>query len=488
MKLLNTGICALALVAGGLATTTPVLAQTRAASLHAGELEVPVNKSKVVTADRPIARAMIGSSDVADVLPLSERSIYVLGKKFGTTSLTLYDRSNRVIAVMDISVGPDVEGLRTQLGELIPGQQIEARLSNGSVLLTGMVNDTGAAARAADLAKGFAGDKVINMISLGGSQQVMLEVRFAEVSRQAGEQLGLRSSGASSDGSFRGVLGDASSAPGRDAFTTNSSPLLGAVSNSFGILSKSFSIGSVNIDTTLDAMEKRGLSKTLAEPTLIALSGERASFLAGGEFPIPVAQSSSTAGSSGNAITVEFKSFGVSLGFTPTVLADKVISLLVEPEVSSLDPSASVSVNGLVIPGLKTRRASTTVELRDGESFAIAGLLSRDFQTTVRQFPLLGSIPVIGALFRSSGFSKGETELLIVVTPHLAQPLKPGQVRLPTDRIADPKASDVLMDGEGYHPRPLPPQPGARAPESTPVPGAVTPGEAEKPKDSHYEY
>jgi len=379
MKLLHTGICALALVAGGLATATPALAQTRdalprAASLHAGELEVPVNKSKVVTAYRAIARAMIGSSDVADVLPLSERSIYVLGKKFGTTSLTLYDRNNRVIAVMDVNVGPDVEGLRKQLGELIPGQNIEARLSNGSVLLTGLVNDAGAAARAANLAKGFAGDKVINMISLGGSQQVMLEVRFAEVTRQAGEQLGLRTSASSRDGTFRGVLGDASSSPGRDAFTTDSSPVLGAVTNSFGILSKSFSIGSVDLDMTLDALEKRGLSKTLAEPTLVALSGERASFLAGGEFPIPVAQSGTTGGTTtgnqGSAITVEFKSFGVSLGFTPTVLADKVISLLVEPEVSSLDPSASVSINGLVIPGLKTRRASTTVELRDGESFA----------------------------------------------------------------------------------------------------------------------
>jgi len=142
---------------------------------------------------------------------------------------------------------------------------------------------------------------------------------------------------------------------------------------------------------------------------------------------------------------------------------------------------------------LKTRRASTTVELRDGESFAIAGLLSKDFQTTVRQFPLLGSIPVIGALFRSSGFSKGETELLIVVTPHLAQPLKPGQVRLPTDRIGDPKASDVLMDGEGYHPKPLPPQPGARAPASPPVPGAnsASPADtspADRPKEQQYEY
>ncbi|MFC3174032.1 type II and III secretion system protein family protein [Novosphingobium bradum] len=494
MKFLNSGICALALVATG-ATAAPALAEAARPQVplppiarHAGELEVAVHKSQVVTADRPIARAMIGSAEVADVLPLSDRSIYVLGKQFGTTSLTLYDRQNRVIAVMDVAVGPDVDGLRRQLGELLPGQGIDARLMNGSVLLTGMVHDAGAAARAAELAKGFAGDKVINMLTVGGSQQIMLEVRFAEVTRQAGEQLGLRGIGVARDGRFGVVLGSGSAVtPGGGSLLNNGAAapglVLGGVADTFGALTKSFTIGSVSIDATLDALEKRGLSKTLAEPTLVALSGERASFLAGGEFPIPVAQTgTSTAGTS--AISVEFKSFGVSLGFTPTVLADNVISLVVEPEVSSLDPSASVSVGGLVIPGLRTRRASTTIELRDGESFAIAGLLSRDFQTTVRQFPLLGSIPIIGTLFRSSGFSKGETELLIVVTPHLVAPLRPGQVRLPTDRIADPKATDVLIDGEGYHPRALPPQAGAPAPAAPPAPASAP----AQPKEQGYEF
>ena len=183
-------------------------------------------------------------------------------------------------------------------------------------------------------------------------------------------------------------------------------------------------------------------------------------------------------------MTIEYKSFGVSLGFTPTVLADKVISLLVEPEVSSLDPSASVSVNGIVVPGLQTRRASTTVELRDGESFAIAGLLRRDFQTTVRQVPLLGSIPILGALFRSSGFQKGETELLIVVTPRLVAPLRPEQVRLPTDRIEDPRAVDVLIDGEGYRPKALKPVPGVSA-ATTGTPAADAPAQE---KEKGYEF
>jgi pilus assembly protein CpaC len=471
MKALAASLAAIAAVAAAMAAT-PAAAQYSDAALHAGSLEVPVNKSQVVTADRAIARAMIGNPAIADVLPISERSVYVLGKTFGTTSLTLYDRANRVIAVMDIEVGPDVEGLKTQLAQLVPGQPVEARISAGSILLSGMVSDPGAADRAFQLARAYAGDKVINLISIGGSQQVMLEVRFAEINRQIGEKLGVSGFGASRGGSFTGAVGEGA------AYDSVNGLRLGAIADSFGIFNKSFTIGSLGIDATLEALERKGLAKTLAEPTLVALSGEKASFLAGGEFPIPVLQGNSTTGG-GNGITVEFKPFGVSLGFTPTVLGDRVISMIIEPEVSSIDPSASITVNGLVVPGLQTRRASTTVELRDGESFAIAGLLRRDFQTTVRQLPLLGSIPIIGSLFRSSSFQKGETELLIVITPRLVAPIRPEQVRLPTDRIGDPQPADVLLNGDGYRVKALPPQPGAvpgagadAAPASAPPPAA----------------
>lgn len=452
MKSARTLLAALAL-ASSTCLATPAFAQDQ--GIHAGTIEVPVNKSQVVSADRAIARAMIGNAEIADVVPISERSVYVLGKAFGTTSLTLYDRTNRVIAVMDVEVGPDVEGLRTQMADLVPGQLIEARISAGNLLLTGMVNDPGAANRAAQLAKAYAGDNVINLITVGGSQQVMLEVKFAEINRQMGERLQVSGFGLSDGGTFRGALGEGASLDAENGLR------LGAIADAFGIFSKAFSIGSLNLDATLDLLERKGLSKTLAEPTLVALSGERASFLAGGEFPVPVLQSSGGGGGGGTGITVEFKPFGVSLAFTPTVLGDKVISLIVEPEVSSIDPSASVTVNGLVVPGLQTRRASTTVELRDGESFAIAGLLRSDYQTTVRQLPLLGNIPILGALFRSSSFQKGETELLIVITPRLVAPLRPSQVRLPTDRIADPQPIDVLTTGDSYRPVPLPPIAGA---------------------------
>lgn len=458
MARIKTPLAAIALALAGTAlapsaATAQVYGQG-GANIHAGTVDIAVNKSQVLTADTAIDRAMIGNEEIADILPVSSNSIYVLGKAVGTTSLTLYDRSNRVIAVMDISVGPDVAGLREQMGQLMPGQPVESRVSNGAIVLSGTVSDAGAASRAMQLARAYAPeDKIVNMMTLGGSQQVMLEVRFAEVSRNLGKELG--------SSIFFGNGNDVQGAIGGGAGNLPDGNLrLDTITGSFGVIRGIFGdVFGLTVDATLDALEEKGLAKTLAEPTLIALSGETASFLAGGEFPIPVVQSGGGAGQDGNnSITVEFKPFGVSLGFTPTVLSDKVINLVVEPEVSSIDETASININGLQIPGLQTRRASTVLELRDGESFAIAGLLQRDFSTTVNQVPLLGSIPIIGSLFRSSSFQKGETELLIIVTPRLVAPIKPEQVRLPTDRIYDPSEADVLLlDGEGYKPRPLEP-------------------------------
>ena len=417
------------------------------AGLHAGQLDVPLNKSQVLTVDRPFGKAMIGSDEIADIMPITNRSLYVLGKKMGTTSLTIYDNNNNVISVVDVAVGPDIVSLRRQLSELIPGEPIGAKISNEAVILTGIVSNGPAIDRAIQLAKSYAGDKVINMMSVGASQQVMLEVRFSEISRQTGKQIGLSGFGFSDGGSFGAAVGNGA---GLVPDATGGGVLrLDSITGSFGVFRKAFDIAGLNIDAVLDALERKGLVKTLANPTLVALSGETASFLAGGEFPVPVSQGNNGGGGGNNgSITVEFKPFGVSLAFTPTVLADGVINLAVEPEVSSIDPSASITVNGLVIPGLQTRRANTVLELRDGESFALAGLIRKDFQTTVRQVPLLGSIPIIGSLFRSSGFQKGETELVIVVTPRLVQPIKAGApVALPTDRVQNPNELDLFLMG-----------------------------------------
>jgi pilus assembly protein CpaC len=400
----------------------------------------------------------------------------------GTTSLTLYDAAGRVIAVMDVAVGPDVEGLQAQLHDILPGEPVQARISNESILLTGLVNDPGAVARAVQLAKAYAGDKVINLLSVGSSQQVMLEVRFAEVNRSNGMELGLGGFLADSSGSLGAAVGGgAQLVPGANGTGVLQ---LSAITGQFGILRKSFSIGGVGIDGIINGLETKGMAKTLAQPTLVALSGERASFLAGGEFPVPVAQAGN--GGNGTAVTVEFKPFGVSLGFTPTVLGDRTINLLVEPEVSAIDPAASFSLGNLTIPGLRTRRASTTVQLRDGESFAIAGLLSKDFQTTVDQVPVLGSLPIIGTLFRSTNFKKGETELLIVVTPRLVAPIKPEQVRLPTDGVKDPSQIEAILLGEPYHQQELPAA-GASAPGPAASAGPI-PEAAKSSKDKNYAY
>lgn len=458
---------AAALVAVTAATGSLAPAPAHAQALHAGTLEVPLNKSEIVSADATIAKAMIGNDEIADVLPVSSRSLYVLGKKMGTTSLSLYDSAGRVISVMDIAVGPDVAGLSDQIRRYIPGETIEAHIANDAVVLSGTVNDPGAAARAAQIAQTYAGEKVVNLISVGSSQQVMLEVRFAEVNRSTGFEVGASAFG--EKGSFQGVIGSGSQlVPGTDGTGVMQ---LSAITNTFGIFRKQFTIGGLNIDAILNTLETKGLAKTLAQPTLLSLSGEKASFLAGGEFPVPVVQGNGGGGgANGNngtsGITVEFKPFGVSLGFTPTVLGDRTINLLVEPEVSAIDPTASLQVNGITIPGLRTRRASTTLELRDGESFAIAGLLSRDFKTSVSQLPILGSLPIIGSLFKSSSYEKGETELLIVVTPHLVAPIKPSQVRLPTDQITDPTAAETIFMPNGATRKKLEPVP----PSTTPAP------------------
>ncbi|MDE1918787.1 MAG: type II and III secretion system protein family protein [Sphingomonadales bacterium] len=464
------GVMAVALTAGpamAQSAAAPVATSLASASLHAGMLEVPLHKSQVVTADRPIARAMIGADDIADIMPLNDRSVYVLGKKMGTTSLSFYDAQGRVISVVDVAVGPDVDGLRGQLASFIPDERIDARISNEAVVLSGTVNNPAAIDRAVQLAKTYAGDKVVNLISLGSSQQVMLEVRFAEVAHTIGKDVGVSSGVTSNSGRFSAVTGQGAS------LTPDANGLgqlgISAITGAYGIVAQKFSIGGLTLQGYLNGLESKGLAKTLAQPTLVALSGEKASFLAGGEFPIPVAQSASlgTGSANSSAITVEFKQFGVSLGFTPTVLGDRTINLIVEPEVSQLDPSASITLNGISIPGLKTRRASTTLELRDGESFAIAGLLQRDFKTTVDQMPLLGSIPILGALFRSTSFQRGDTELLIVVTAHLVAPIRPSQVRLPTDRVNDPNEFDSILMGQPFHPKGQAPAAGA-----SPTPGA----------------
>jgi pilus assembly protein CpaC len=479
-------LCAAA--GGALLAAQPALAQVSVATgVGAGELDVPVNKSQVLKSDQPYTRALIGNPDIADIVPISDTAVYVLGKKTGTTSLTLYDR-DRLIAVVDIVVGPDVTTLKRQLSELLPGDDVAVRMSNDSVILEGMVRNAVDSDRAVQIADTYAPGKVVNLLSLGSAQQVMLDVRFAEVKRSALQQLGLSWGILGGNGKLNGVIGNGAqthSITDENGNVTNTQLLLGGISDSFAIISRTFRAFGANFNVTLDALENKGAITTLAEPTLVALSGETASFLAGGEFPIPVAQSGAGNGS-GTAISVEFKPFGVSLAFTPTVLADGVINMVVAPEVSSIDPTASITINNLVIPGLQTRRAKTTVEIRDGESFAMAGLLRKDFQDTVRQVPLLSSIPIIGSLFRSTQFQHDETELVIIVTPHLVRPVPEGTLKAPTDLAGPPNEADLLINGRTDTGVPPSSRPFVTTAPPPPPPPPVTGGMAEK-KPSGFE-
>ena len=408
----------------------PVLVEHGSSQVPGGGqvLKMVNGRSRVLTFDRLVAQAMVGDPAVADVVPLAGDAVYVVAKRMGATNLTFYDVEHRLIAMIDVSVGPDAASLTQQIAVAMPGEHVVATALGESFLLGGEVSSSVAAARIVALAQTFSPVSIVDTMTMSSPQQVMLDVRFSEMRRSTVANLGIRAIAVSNKGNFTGVTGDA--------------PAL----NSFGAITGSFGIGALNINLTLDALEQKGLVKTLAQPNLIAMSGESASFLAGGEFPVPVASAAAT-GTGVPTVTIAFKEFGVSLKFLPTVLAGGIINLVVAPEVSSIDPNASIVLNGISIPGLQTRKAKTTLEMHDGESFAIAGLLRSDFTDQARQMPLLGNIPILGALFRSTSFNRGETELVIIVTPHIVRPVSGVAIKLPTDAVLTPRGDDLFLKG-----------------------------------------
>ena len=416
------GLAFAGLLLAGAAVLTPADAFAQARE----ELIVPAGQSEVLDVGARYTDLMIADPDVADVLPLSDRSIYVVGKKPGTTALSIYGPGKRLLSVAMITVGANSSGLKQRLYDILPGETgIAVTPSGDSLVLSGPVSSGARLQQALALAETFAPGKVVNMMSVQGSQQVMLTVRFVEVERNIAKGLRLNVETHNID----------TSRP----FISTGDTIGGVLLDSFGLGQLRFRHGDVDLDILFDALEERGLAKTLAQPTLVAMSGDTASFLAGGEFPIPVAQSAGevSAGVVTSTITVEFKQFGISLAFTPTVLDDGVINLVVAPEVSDIDPNASITTGGLTIPGIKVRRAKTTVELRDGESFTIAGLLRDDYENAIRQYPFIGDLPILGTLFRSTSYQRNQTELVMVVTPHLAAPTR-GPQASPADSFAPP--------------------------------------------------
>ncbi len=393
------------------------------------DLNVSMNRAVVVESDTPFAELSIANPAIADFSTLSDRTIYVLGKTPGRTTLTLLDETGRLITNVEVHVTPDVSEFKERLRQILPGEKIEVRSANDGIVLSGSVSSMARQQRALDLAERYAPERVSNLMVVSGQQQVMLKVRFAEMQRNVAKSLGASTL-------LTNNSGDVTFGVDSGAF----SPTRGLLNGAMGSLGIGIDFGSTELTVLLEALEEKGVVRTLAEPNLTALSGQEAKFLAGGEVPIPVNQDEDT-------ITVEFKPFGVELNFVPRVVDAGVINLEMAAAVSSIDNTNSVRTDGIDLPAFRRRDTSTTVSLRDGQSFAIAGLLQDDFRDNNAQVPWLGDIPVLGALFRSADYQRSQTELVIIVTAHLVSPTNGEAFALPTDRVRLPTEKDLFLNG-----------------------------------------
>lgn len=473
MKSLRLATAAMMLASMPLAAPAPAFAYDQSA-VQLGRITLVKNKSSNIKLHESFANATVGAPDIVDIVPVSDRQLYVVGKQTGTTNIMFYDRTKQLIGVVDVDVRIDTGHLGRRIREVTGGANIRVHDVGGKVLLSGNGGDAQTMERAMDVAGGLLGAPVINAMRGKANQQVLLQVRFVEAKRTAARSLGVRWQGLVGN-RVAGVVGQntgtsrlfgAGLVPGFPA--QPGGPIVpgaggigaafDAVSSLSGsspvatILAQLVNTNRVGLDVILSALEEKGVVRRLAEPNLVALSGESAEFLAGGEFPTPVAQGSGGAGLVQPPISIQWKEWGVRLRFTPTVLGDNVISLKLEPEVSDLDYSRGIQVSGITIPGLVSRRARTTVELRDGQSFAIAGLIEANSARNIDQVPWLGSVPVLGALFRSSEFQQGETELVALVTPHIVRPQPPGdrdpRLKTPLDGTLAGNDVDFFLGGE----------------------------------------
>jgi pilus assembly protein CpaC len=428
-------------------------------------LTIVAGKSVIVESPSPIKRFSITQPNVADVIVLTPKQMYLTGKAPGVTSLSIWTDADKLSAVFDVEVTPDISSLKNKLHTVFPEEKdIQVKTSGDSIILTGTVSNAENLSQVLAIANSYApaakkgeeSKKIINLLQVGGVQQVMLEVRVSEISKSIGRKMGIKFNAIGRLGQDGNV--SYLSSPTNRGYALEADggvSVLSAVDRILpGVVSATAAAGLGNLsfikiarDVTwtglIDALKERGLVKVLAEPTLITMSGKKANFLAGGEYPIPVPGS----GTGGSGITIDYKTFGVGLNFTPTVLGNGKISMEVAPEVSDLDFTNAVYLSGYVVPGLTVRRVSTTVELGDGQSFAVAGLLNDNVREVVKKVPFLGDIPVLGLLFRSSEFQKNETELVIIVTPHLVKPLDMAKQTLPTDQFVEPNDMEFYLLG-----------------------------------------
>ncbi|ONF96260.1 type II and III secretion system protein family protein [Sphingomonas jeddahensis] len=512
MRLRSTTIgrpLAVALAAAAM-TITPAAAPAQNAAVRSegGTLQVATNRGQLITLSRPMSDLFVANPEIADVQVRSPTQLYVFGKKAGETTVSATAKSGAVVYATTVRVGNNFDSLGQMLALAMPEANVTATTLNGIVLLTGTVASPDDGAEAERLVQAFVGEgtTVVSRLRTATPLQVNLQVRFAEVTRSFAKNIGANLTTIDGTGGFKFGVGS-----GRPVGTITTDPRLplgvggtvqgytidptsitylpngqidptsirmvqragttitpGSDRTTLGFLTKLLGL---NLAGALDLGERIGQVTSLANPNLTALSGETGTFLAGGEIPIPIAQGLGGVG-------VEYKQYGVSLAYTPTVLADGRISLRVRPEVSQLDYSNAVTVSGAQVPGLTTRRTETTVELGSGQSFMIAGLLQNNHNNSIEKTPGVGDVPILGALFRSNGFQRGETELVIVITPYLVQPVNGNDIKLPTDGYKSPTDVERILMGQlssgttgGDRPKPSL----EAGPPAAPAIGATTP-------------
>lgn len=463
-----------ALPSGHAQELTTMVARTESVS-------VPQHKSRLVQLGSRAKKVSVGSPEIADILILRSDQIYVLGKKLGTTNVIVWDARDQLVAVLDVEVTHDLNALKAKIYEFLPGEEIKVQSSQNKLVLSGQVSTAEKMHTALQLAQTFVAESkgddkgksgpagessVINMMTIGGAQQVMLEVTVAEVQRSLVRQFdsnflftrnggsftygGVSGGATFPDAIFTGLEGDGR-AP---VFGSDNGALVGPVVKEVVTdpsidtkgLFGSYLSGNALFNVAFNIAKQNGMAKVLAEPTLISLSGSKADFLSGGEFPIPVPDE--------DGLTIDYKEFGVGLQFQPTVLDSERINLNLDVAVSELSSANAVTINpgsttsSFFVPALTKRSAKTTVELGNGQTIGIAGLLNENLTDFVEKLPGLGDIPVLGQLFRSQQFRKGETELVILVTPRLAKPIRREDVTLPTDNFVEPSDVEYYLLGK----------------------------------------
>ena len=405
---------------------------------------LPLDKSKIISLPREARDVLVTNPAVADVVVKTRQRVYLMGKGVGQTDVYFFDGRGEQILRLDLSVSLDLTALKATLLQLLPDEGIEARSTGKTIMLTGKAGSAAAAENARRLARRFVKEDadVINMVEIARDEQVLLQVHISEMQRTVVKQLGINTTFGNSHSTFTVV-------PQRGTQTDTFSSLFFNFASIFGLRG--------TFSSLIDALEREGVVKTLAQPNLTAISGETAKFLVGGEFPIPVAAED-------NKITIEFKEFGVLLTFTPVVLSSGRISLRMSTEVSKVTFDNQIVLATTSIPSLSIRRAETTVEIPSGGSLVIAGLLQNDNENTIDGLPYLKDIPILGALFRSVGFTSGQTELVITVSPIVVRPVAQGRIALPTDGFAPASDVDLYLLGRlhGVYARPGQPAPRAQ--------------------------